>query len=166
MAISRRTDYAFRLLAALANSDGEPLSVRTAAEDQDVPYAFARSIQHDLVVSGLVNSRRGAHGGIVLARPIDQITPLDVIYAIQGPLAFASCTREEGWCPREGTCPFHGLWVGADRILSAYFDQTTLGELLEHGSGHVPPFDADAIATAVEQGKIKIPSQVKSASGD
>ena len=141
MSVTRRTDYAIRLIAALAASDGEPLSVRVASEKQDVPYAFARSIQHDLVLSGLVNSHRGAHGGIVLARPADQITPLDIIEAVQGPISYASCTREEGWCPREEHCPFHSLWVGANKLLTAYFSRMTIAQLLELGGGEVPSFD-------------------------
>lgn len=141
MSITRRTDYAIRLIAALAVSDGTPLSVRAAAEAQDVPYAFARSIQHDLVLAGLVNSHRGAHGGIVLTRPADQITPFDIIEAVQGPISYASCTREEGWCPREKHCPFHGLWVGANKLLYAYFSRKSIAELLELGGGEVPSFD-------------------------
>ena len=140
MSITRRTDYAIRLIAALAVSDGTPLSVRAAAEKQDVPYAFARSIQHDLVLAGMVKSHRGAHGGIVLARPADQITPFDIIEAVQGPISYASCTREVGWCPREEHCPFHSLWVGANKLLYAYFTRRSIAELLQMGGGEVPSF--------------------------
>jgi len=72
MEVSRRTDYAIRMLLQLARSDGEPISVRALAEAQDVPYAFARGIQRGLVSAGLVESRRGTHGGIILARPAER----------------------------------------------------------------------------------------------
>jgi len=55
MDVTRRTDYAIRLISALTESQGKPLSVREAAEAYSVPYAFARSIQHALVQAGLVN---------------------------------------------------------------------------------------------------------------
>lgn len=131
MEISRRTDYAIRLIAALADSKGEPLSVRTTAELQDVPYAFARSIQHDLVLAGLVTSRRGAHGGMVLARPADELTLLEVIESVQGPVGVSICSREEDWCPRDKTCPFHRVWEGADNILRDYLSSVSIKELLD-----------------------------------
>ena len=131
MSISRRTDYAIRLVAALAQSDGQPLSVRVASEQQDVPYAFARSIQHDLVLSGIVESRRGARGGIVLARPADELTVLDVVEAVQGDLAMSICTHDEDWCPRARHCVFHRLWQGADALLRDYLSKQSIRELLD-----------------------------------
>lgn len=130
MEISRRTDYAIRLIAALASSDGKPLSVRAAAEAQDVPYAFARSIQHDLVVSGLIASRRGAHGGMVLCKDPDELTLLEVIESVQGPIGLAICSREEGWCPRDAHCVFHQVWCGADEMLRGYLPSVSFKELL------------------------------------
>ncbi|NTU88949.1 MAG: Rrf2 family transcriptional regulator [Actinobacteria bacterium] len=135
MEISRRTDYAIRLIAALAASNGKPLSVRSAAETQEVPYAFARSIQHDLVIAGLVCSQRGAHGGMTLSRSADEITLLDIIECIQGPIGVAICAREENWCPRDAFCVFHDVWADADAILRDYFTSVSIKALLD---GHKP----------------------------
>ena len=66
MDISRKTDYALRMLAMLAEDPERLLSVRTAAEEVNVPYSFARSIQHGLVQAGIVESLRGVHGGMRL----------------------------------------------------------------------------------------------------
>lgn len=131
MEISRRTDYAIRLIAALVQSNGEPLSVRAAADEQDVPYAFARSIQHDLVLSGLVSSRRGAHGGMVLNRDPKELTLLEIIESVQGPLSIAICAREQDWCPRDKTCPFHRMWQGADQIMRDYLSSVSIDELIK-----------------------------------
>ncbi len=65
--ISRKTDYSLRMLAELVRSDGGVVSVRAAAEQNEVPYSFARSIQHDLVRAGIIESTRGSHGGMRLA---------------------------------------------------------------------------------------------------
>lgn len=130
MEISRRTDYAIRLIAALAASDGTPLSVRSVAEMQDVPYAFARSIQHDLVLAGLVGSRRGAQGGMVLVCDPQNLTLLDIIEAIQGDVGVAVCSREENWCDRSTTCPFHEVWAGADKLLRDYLSSVSIKDLM------------------------------------
>ncbi len=131
MEISRRTDYAIRIIDALAESDGKPLSVRAAAKMQDVPYAFARSIQHDLVLSGLVASKRGASGGMVLARPADELTLLDIIESVQGPIGVAVCAREKDWCPRDKTCPFHKIWQGADDLMRDYLASVSMQEIID-----------------------------------
>ena len=67
MDISRKTDYSLRMLSELVKSDGGIVSVRTAAEKNGIPHSFARSIQHDLVRAGIVESMRGSHGGMRLA---------------------------------------------------------------------------------------------------
>ena len=64
MDITRRCDYACRILRAAYKSGDEYVSVSEIAEKEDIPYAFARSIQHDLVKAGLIRTVRGARGGL------------------------------------------------------------------------------------------------------
>ena len=102
MDISRKTDYALRMLAALVRDPSGVVSVRSAALDNGVPYSFARSIQHDLVNAGMVESLRGSKGGMRLSVDPAQVTLLEVVEAIQGPLVLASCasagpTTAPGW---------------------------------------------------------------------
>ncbi len=68
MDITRRTDYAIRMLMELAVSDECPVSVRVLAEKHAVPYAFARAVQRDLLTAGLVATTRGAAGGLCCHR--------------------------------------------------------------------------------------------------
>jgi len=133
--VSRRTDYAIRILLELARSDGEPLSVRALAETQDVPYAFARGIQRELVASGLVESRRGAHGGIFLARPAEMISLLEVVEAMQGAPSCSVCTSDPGWCKRVGGCAVHGVWSEADKLVSDYLGTRSLAGLIDSEGG-------------------------------
>ena len=60
MELTRRTDYACRIIrAAYANKDAY-VSVSDVADAESIPYAFARSIQHDLVHAALLKTVRGA----------------------------------------------------------------------------------------------------------
>ena len=122
MDVTRRTDYAIRLIAALTLSDGKPLSVREAAEQYDVPYAFARSIQHALVQAGLIRSIRGAQGGMLLSVDPNELTLFRLIEAVQGPVNVAICTTDKDWCSREEHCQFHKVWEGANTLLEDYLD--------------------------------------------
>jgi Rrf2 family protein len=138
MEISRRTDYAIRLIAALLQNAGKPLSVRKAATIQDVPYAFARSIQHDLVQSKIITSVRGARGGMLLAVDPTELTLYRLIEIVQGPVSVAICTNDKDWCARSAGCQFHRVWEGANSLLRNYLASVTIQELIEGKSAFIP----------------------------
>jgi len=128
--VSRRTDYAIRILLDLAGSGGAPVSVRTIAERQDVPYAFARGIGRDLVSAGMVESRRGVAGGFVLVRDPRGLSLLEVVEAMQGPVSCAVCTSDPNWCKRMGGCSVHRVWSAADEMLREYLGSKSLAGLI------------------------------------
>ncbi len=118
------------LLRLASGSQDVPVSVRRIAEEQDVPYAFARSIQRDLLAAGLVEARRGAAGGMTLAKPAELITVLDIVEAVQGPLACSVCTADPDWCELRDGCRMHAVWRGADEALGGYLGSKTLAGLV------------------------------------
>ena len=131
MEVTRRTDYAIRILLELARVGGGPLSVRELAERQSVPYAFARGIQRELVAAGLVTTRRGAHGGIVLARPAAEITLARHRVAMQGDVSCSVCSRDPKWCDRMADCEVHQVWREVDSMVGEFLATKTLAGLLE-----------------------------------
>lgn len=118
MEITRRTDYAIRILLALARlPQGARLSARELGRLQEVPYAFARGILTELVAAGFITSRRGVGGGVCLARPAQSITLLDVVEAMEGRVNLNLCTRDPEYCGRAGDCFMHQIWQEAERAL-------------------------------------------------
>ena len=145
MEISKKTDYAVRMLAMLAKDPQGTVSVRAAAEENGIPYSFARAIQHDLTRMGLVESVRGARGGMRLAMDLRQKTLLDIIEAIQGPISLASCEyfeRDGKPCPRKPECRFNPVWCGAEQLLRSYFSAATLNDVV--AKGMTPAIDGPA----------------------
>ena len=130
MDISRKTDYALRMLSMLAEGEDSLLSVRTAAETVDVPYSFARSIQHGLVQAGIIESLRGVRGGMRLKVDPKDVTIRQIVEAVQGPLVMNDCTAEDGICPRMDECCYHPLWIGAQELLRNYLDSVTLDDVV------------------------------------
>lgn len=133
MDISRKTDYALRMLSMLAEGEDCLLSVRTAAESVDVPYSFARSIQHGLVQAGIVESLRGVRGGMRLKVDPKEVTIRQIVEAVQGPLVMNDCTADDGVCPRMDGCCYHPIWAGAQELLRNYLDSITLDDVVNHG---------------------------------
>lgn len=130
MDISKKTDYALRMISTLVKNPGAVISVRTAADDNQIPYSFARTIQHDLVDAGIIESLRGSHGGMRLVVDPERTTLLAVVEAIQGPVCISSCDEEAGGtpCPNEANCSFGPIWCGARRLLADYLSSVTLSE--------------------------------------
>lgn len=133
MEISRKTDYALRMLASLVKQPEGVVSVRSAAKENAVPYSFARSIQHDLTLAGIVESLRGAHGGMRLSIDPKKTSLLELVEAIQGPIFVASCDysgAENGPCKFLPECRFNPVWCNADRMLKEYFSAVTLHDVV------------------------------------
>ena len=143
MDITRRCDYACRILRAAYRSKDAYVSVSGIAEAEDIPYAFARSIQHDLVKAGLIKTVRGARGGLMLACDPAEITMLDILEALQGPVSISACVADPAYCDKHAGCAYNKVWQGADRLLGAYFSQITLESLFEMGAAH--PVVAEAL---------------------
>ena len=132
MDISRKTDYALRILSMLVEEGDELLSVRIAAERVGVPYSFARSIQHGLSHAGIIESVRGVRGGMGLKVDPEEISVYDVIVAVQGPLCINDCTAPDGACGRMGSCCFHPLWVGTEALVRDYLSSISLADAVTY----------------------------------
>ena len=138
MEISRKTDYALRMIAELVRHPNEVLSVRAAAEANDVPYSFARAIHHDLTTVGRIESARGSHGGMRSAGDPTTTTLCDVVEAIQGKISVEGCDTagvDAAPGPRMGTCNFILSWGGGNDLLSAFLSSVTLEQIV-FGTGH------------------------------
>ena len=136
MDVTRRCDYACRILQAAYKNGESYMSVSDIADQEGIPYAFARSIQHDLVKSGLIKTVRGAHGGLVLDCDPTKTTMLDLLEAIQGPVSVAACVVDPSCCGRQPRCSYNKVWQGADSLLNAYFSSITLEDLFTQGKDH------------------------------
>lgn len=158
MDITRRCDYALRILEAAYESGDSYVSVADISEQEDIPYAFARSIQHDLVKGGLIKTVRGARGGLALDCDPAQITLLEVLDAVQGPVSVSLCAVDAEYCKRRGGCSYNKLWMGADSLLNSYFDSITLKELMEQGGRH--PVIRKAIDSAPPTARMSCPVDV------
>lgn len=136
MEVSRRCDYAFRILSAAYRCKGEFISIATIADQEDIPYSFARSIQHELVKAGFLKTARGVHGGLTLSCDPEQITLKDIFEAVQGDLSFAPCSYDKEFCPKCGGCVFHSVWTGIDNVVNSYLGAITLKDIMEQGKLH------------------------------
>lgn len=128
--ISRRTDYAFRVMIELGLTDDEIcLSARELARRTAVSQAFLHKITGDLVKASLVRTYAGPTGGLALARVASSITVLHIVEAVEGPICLNVCQLRPRECPRDLICPAHGYWGRLQNQIVGFMQSTTLAEL-------------------------------------
>jgi FeS assembly SUF system regulator len=97
MRLSHLADYAVVLMTAAARREtGERLSATDLAGETGVPLPTTQKLMGQLAAAGLLNSARGQGGGFSLARPAAQISLVDVIEAVEGPIALTVCSGHDG----------------------------------------------------------------------
>ncbi len=109
--ISRKIDYGLRAMIYLASiAPGTVVPFREIARQMMVPEDFLAKILKTLVDQGLVRSMRGPHGGYSLARQAGDISVLDVIEAVEGPVAINVCLDGDDPCGKAPACTMVSVW--------------------------------------------------------
>ncbi len=133
MQITRQADYAVRAVLHLARSGDQRTATSTIAEEQKIPPSFLAKIISQLSIAGLLHTSRGARGGVTLAREAKDITLLEVIEAIDGPIQLNECVGNNGSCSFEGDCPLRPVWCDAQDELVQRLRSTNFFTLLQQG---------------------------------
>ena len=129
MRLTARSEYGLLALIDLGVRYGDgPVSAREVSERQGVPGKFLEQLLGALRKAGLVSAVRGARGGFTLTRDPSQISVLEVVEALEGPLAPTSCDGGS-LCGRSGACAAAGVWGKATEALRQVFETTTLADL-------------------------------------
>ncbi len=122
--VSRKIDYGLRAMIFLASvADGSIVPFREIARAMHIPEDFLAKILKTLVDGSLVISSRGSHGGYQLARPSTEISFLEIIEAIEGPVQMNVCLADSGKeaCGLSSSCTMQSVWrQGQDRMLEVY----------------------------------------------
>lgn len=131
MQLSRKADYALRAVRFLSTQPkGKLGSINAIAASESVPREFLAKILKDLTRSGILVSFQGVTGGYRLARPPKEISFLDVIEAIEGPIHINLCTETEGdtcACDQAGNCGMHSFWVTQEKMFKKNLSRHNFG---------------------------------------
>jgi Rrf2 family cysteine metabolism transcriptional repressor len=135
-----KAEYALRAIFDLAlQKPGKPVRIADIARRQRVPQKFLELILSNLKRGGFVESRRGAEGGYLLARPPDTISVGEVLRFVEGT---RGGHQREG---RQGESPLAALWSKVDKMASAIVDRVTFSELarawLEQRDKYAPSWE-------------------------
>jgi Rrf2 family protein len=131
MQITRQADYAVRAVLYLAQQPpGTLVTTAQIARDQHIPATFLAKIMSQLSASGLVYSTRGAHGGVRLARQAADVSLLDVVEAIDGPMVLNECVADPTACQLGPNCAAHDVWCQAQADLVERLSKTRFAQMM------------------------------------
>ena len=122
--LTKKADYGLIALKHLAvNCPGGGASAKDIAETYGIPLALLAKILQKLVRNGLLISEQGANGGYRLARDARQITALEVVRTLDGPIILTACFTEHGECSHSEKCivraPLRKVHEGILRLLDS-----------------------------------------------
>ncbi|HSN94714.1 MAG TPA: Rrf2 family transcriptional regulator [Anaerolineaceae bacterium] len=131
MQITNQADYALRAMLYVARlGPGQHAPSNVIADKMDMSRMFLSRINAQLSNAGLITTRRGASGGIMLAKDPTEITIYDVVSAIDGPLNMIRCTKDPGCCSLGEDCPLRCFWFETENLLVTQLKSTTLADLV------------------------------------
>ena len=134
--ITRQADYAVRAVLYLAElGPGARASTAQVADEQRIPATFLAKIISQLSAAGILRAVRGARGGVTLARPPQEISLLEIVEAIDGPVMLNNCTTDPGQCPLGDDCTVRDVWCDAQADLVRRLADTKFGHLMR-SNGH------------------------------
>lgn len=132
MQITRQADYAVRAVLYLARMEpNKRAATSQVAQDQHIPPSFLAKIISQLSIAGLLHTSRGARGGVTLAREPKDITLLEVIEAIDGPILLNECVSDNSICTFDEDCPLRPVWCEAQEELVNRLRSTNFQLMLE-----------------------------------
>jgi Rrf2 family iron-sulfur cluster assembly transcriptional regulator len=130
MQITKAAEYGVLGLIALSRRPlGEVVMIDVLCEEESVPKSFLGKIFQNLCKSGLIGSSRGSGGGFYLARPAAEISVLEVIESIEGPIALQRCLEVDEGCEHSRGCALCGLLAEAQERMKSVFSGTSLATL-------------------------------------
>jgi len=133
--ISRRLDYGLQLMIALAQ-EVEDRSQATAvlAERLQIPLPFLHQIGRSLIQGRLIKATPGPHGGLRLNLPAEDITLLQIVETLEGPICISPCLDGEP-CVRQDICMSHPVWSELQTRLVDHLGGIRLDEMAARPAG-------------------------------
>ena len=132
--LSKMTDYAVVCLGTLARKPGYSMSATELSKETGLALYTVQKILKLLVSkSELIRANRGALGGYVLNRNSSEITVVEIIEALDGPITLTSCVdKSKSYCEASDICFLGGKWNKINEIIRKSLNDISLKDLLSY----------------------------------
>jgi len=134
--LTKKTDLAFQALSVIADSNGERVNGSKLAALLDISTQYLPHVMAPLTRAGWVSSVSGPRGGYTVTTRLDNISLLDLIEAVEGPIDDSRCLHlgplhdPVGDCDTDMACALHGPWTKARKALLDELSATQLNDMI------------------------------------
>jgi FeS assembly SUF system regulator len=128
--VTKLTDYASVVLTVLASDPDAVLSASGLAERAGLEAPTVAKLLKPLAQAGLVEAFRGVNGGYRLARDAADISLVDILEAIEGPLGMTECSVHAGTCGIEQSCGARSNWRRINDVVAEALRGVSLADML------------------------------------
>jgi len=126
-----KTRYGLRAMIEIAReTNNNGIFQKDISERQKISNKYLDHIIYALKVASLITNVKGKKSGYILTRPANEITVLDISNAFEPGICVIDCIMANYECEREDACSAKNFWTGLNDLISDYFKNTTLQELL------------------------------------
>jgi len=147
--INRQTDYAIRVILALAKQgDGTMLSTSQIQQEMLIPKALSLRVVAHLAKGGFILTYPGRDGGLKLARPAAQINLRQVVTYFEKSFTVSECLHDQRSCPFDNSCPVRCRWLRLQTLILDELEKTSFDELAQESASV-----ADLLPFSTEQAK-------------
>lgn len=127
--ISRRLDYGLQLMIALAQEpDNRAQATAVLAEKLQIPLPFLHQIGRSLIQGRLIKATPGPHGGLRLNLPAEDISLMQIVETLEGPVCISPCLDGES-CQRSEGCMSNPVWNELQTKLVDHLNSVRLNAL-------------------------------------
>jgi len=131
--LTKAGEYGLRAIRFLVESgDDHRISIGDISSAKNIPEPFLRKLFKPLVQNNIISSTRGVSGGVCLSRKPEDITVLEVVEALEGPLALNECLIEDNTCEFLQECGMHDVWVEAQSAMAKVLRSRNLTHLAKY----------------------------------
>ncbi len=132
MKISTKGRYGLRILLDLAlRGSDKPRMIRDIAASQQISEKYIGRLMIDLRAAGMVKSVRGARGGYRLTRLPCELTLLEILEAMEGPIGIVDCVNSSPECTRRSECAVRDIWCDVNEKIRRELARVSLQDILD-----------------------------------
>jgi FeS assembly SUF system regulator len=131
--LGKLTDYGLVLMTCIARTETSmpQRTARDLASESRLPLSTVSKLLKELLQSGLLVSHRGTKGGYMLAKEPHHISLVEIISAIEGPMALTECSTEISLCNLELSCPIKSNQRIINHAVLGVLEKITLSDLIQ-----------------------------------
>ena len=126
--ISKLTDYGVLIMSHMTQTPAAVMSASDLAASLHLPLPTVSKVLKSLSQAGLLSSRRGIAGGYLLNKAPEQISLMEIITALDGPISLTECSGSMSDCAIEAECGLRNHWIGINRLVYDLFAQIDLAK--------------------------------------